>query len=257
MSRNAWRHAKPRRRIPALAVLVVALIALIAVCAVLVRLRSEPAPRNTRTDDRAGAATAGVEVPDQVPVPMSAAFAWPADLSLVTVAGVDLPVSVQDGPRQRSGGLAKGFSQTPAGAVLAAMHLVVCTSPQVGPAVWQPTLRDQVVGPDAAAFADVVQQDYEELRERLQIPYGQPLGRIYGAIRGVRVDAYSPQAASLRLLIEAPDRKGGIANAVAVVQVSWSNDDWLMVAPPRGNWASVRVLIPPTLVGAFTPVPGR
>jgi hypothetical protein len=188
---------------------------------------------------------------------VSTPFAWPTDLSMVTVAGVDLPVSAQDGPRLRPAGLATGFSQTPAGAVLAAMHLVVCASPQVGPAVWEPTLREQVVGPDAAAFADTVRQDYEETRERLQIPYGEPLGRIYGAIRGVRVDAYSPQAASLRLLIEAPDGNGGIARAAAVVQVSWSGTDWQLIAPPRGSWASVRVLIPPTLVGTFTPVPGR
>lgn len=257
MSRADGRHIAPRRRIYSLLIFVLVVAVLVIVFVVLARLGRVPAPSRQTPDDRAASATVTFGDPDAPPEPVSAPFTWPDDLSIVTVAGVDLPVSAHDGPRERPAGRAKGFSQSPAGAVLAAMHLVVCTSPQVGPAVWQPTLRDQVVGPDAAAFADAIQRDYDEARERLQVPYGEPLGRIYGAIRGVRVDAYGPQAASLRLLIEAPDGNGGLARAAAVVQVSWSGTDWQLIAPPRGSWASVRVLIPPTLVGSFTPVPGR
>ena len=76
----------------------------------------------------------------------------PAEVSWTRLAGVDLPMSPDTGPTQTEGGLARGFAHTPAGAVVAALHLLVRTTPQVGPAVFDPTMTDQVVGCDAAAM---------------------------------------------------------------------------------------------------------
>jgi hypothetical protein len=182
---------------------------------------------------------------------------WPAELTWITVAGLDMPVSTQHGPRDLAAGRAQGFSQNLIGAVLAGLHLVARTSPQVGPRVWGPTLRDQVVGPDAAAYADAVHRSYETAREQLHLPYGEPLGRIYASIAGIRVDAYSPLAASLRLLIEAPDAASGVTRAAVIVQLSWSGGDWRLIAPPRGDWASVRAPVSTDAAQAFTPLPGR
>ena len=49
-------------------------------------------------------------------------------------------MSAATGPRQTVGGLARGFAHTQAGAVVAAVHLLVRTTAQVGPAVFDPTL---------------------------------------------------------------------------------------------------------------------
>ncbi len=257
MSRTPLRDAGPRRRVHPLAVVAVGLAVLVVASLVIARMGDRPAPSGTSGDYPVVAVGPEDGVPPPGPQHAAVDLVWPIDLTWTTVAGLDLPVSRQAGPRDLAGGLAKGFSQTPAGAVLAALHLVVRTSPQVGPQVWGPTLREQVVGPDTAAYADAVEQGYETAREQLQISYGEPLGRIYASIRGVRVDAYSPQAASLRLLIEAPGGDGGLARAAAVVQVSWSGTDWQLIAPPRGDWATVRVLVPAEVARAYTPLPGR
>jgi hypothetical protein len=143
------------------------------------------------------------------------------------------------------------------GAIFAAMHLLVRTSPQVGPRVWEPTLREQVVGPDLSAFDEAVRLGYETGRDRLQLPEGEPLGTIYGSFEGVRVDASTTEAVSLRVLIEAPGDDGSPARAAMIVQLSWSGSDWLLIAPPRGDWATVRTLTPPASTAGYTPLPGR
>lgn len=257
MSRQRFGHAAPRRRIHPLVVAAGGLALLVVVPLVLARI--EDSPKVDRGSGDHLVVTVGPDgasalaAPSQAPADMT----WPADLTWTTIAGLDLPVSVAAGPRDLAGIRARGFSQTPAGAVLAALHLLVRTSPQAGPRVWEPTLREQVVGPDVAAYVDAVRLDYETARERLQLPYGEPLGRIYASIGGVRIDAYSARAASLRVLIEAPGGDGGLARAATMVQVSWSGTDWQLIAPPRGDWASVRVLVPVSAASGYTPLPRR
>ena len=107
----------------------------------------------------------------------------PADVRWVRVAGVDLPVSAATGPTQAVGGLARGFAHTPAGAVVAALHLLVRTSPQVGPAVFDPTITAQVVGPDAGGDARQVTADYQQAAAAAGIAYGQPLGDLPATLR--------------------------------------------------------------------------
>src|SRR4051794_9259746 len=96
----------------------------------------DDAPRPT---DRPNPATPSNPTADRAPV-------LPAGVSFARVAGIDLPVSAATGPTETLGGLARGFAHTRSGAVVAALHLLVRTTPQVGPVVFEPTLLDQVVG---------------------------------------------------------------------------------------------------------------
>jgi hypothetical protein len=256
MSRQKFRHAAARRRIHPLVVAAGGL-ALLVVPLMVVHSGGASRPDHSSGDAPVITVAPGYPSAPAVAGQAPAEITWPADLTWATVAGLDLPASATAGPRDRAGGRARGFSQTPAGAVLAALHLLVRTSPQVGPHVWEPTLREQVVGPDVAAYVDAVQLDYETARQRLQLPYGEPLGRIYASIGGVRIDAYNAEAASLRVLIEAPGPEGVSARAATVVQVSWSGTDWQLIAPPRGDWASVRVLVPATAASGYAPLPRR
>ncbi|GGM88107.1 hypothetical protein GCM10007977_107590 [Dactylosporangium sucinum] len=188
---------------------------------------------------------------------MSGQFTWPTHLTRVSVAGLDLPVSSVAGPHDLANGRARGFRQTPPGAVLAALHLLVRTSPHVGPSVWEPTIEEQVVGPDAAEFREVVRLGYEIAREEQQLPSGAALGPIPATIRGVRIDAYSTRAVSLRVLVETDRADGTPAWAAAVVQLVWSDGDWRLIAPPKGDWAAVRVPVPAFVLGDYVPLPRR
>ncbi|MFI7025136.1 hypothetical protein ACIBMZ_20705 [Micromonospora sp. NPDC049900] len=249
-------HAAPGRRIRPMAVIAVGL-ALLVLASVAVA-RSGEGIRHASPGRPVIVAIPSADAPESdVPQQVAVEVAWPTDLTWITVAGLDLPVSAAAGPRNFAAGRARGFAQTPSGAVLAALHLLVRTSPQVGPRVWEPTLREQVVGPDVAAYIDAVTRNYALAQEQLQIPYGDPLSPIYASIAGVRIDSYGPHAASMRLLIEAPDGSSGVARAATVVQVSWTGTDWSLIAPPRGDWSTVRALVGPAVTRSYTPLPGR
>ena len=163
---------------------------------------------------------------------------YPADLAWTTVAGIALPTSATAGPRQTQDGLAAGFSHTPAGAVLAAVHLLVRTSPQVGPAVFGPPLRDQVVGTDADAMRAVVAEDYRQLAGDTATG---PVGQLSATLAGAALASYTDQAAQLDLLTAAVDATGTARYAATSIAMAWTGTDWALVAPPQGRWdTSVR-----------------
>ena len=106
--------------------------------------------------------------------------------------GIQLPVSAKDGPRHTRGGLAWGFADTPGGALLAAVNIAVRTAAQWGPAIYQPTIRHQVTGPDTAALLAADTSDYAALRAAAHVRPGQPAGRGYAVEAGYRFVAYTP-----------------------------------------------------------------
>jgi hypothetical protein len=172
------------------------------------------------------------------------------------VAGVALPVSATAGPLRREHGLAAGFAHTPAGAVLATVHLLVNTTPQVGSAVFEPTLRDQVVGPDAPAMRAAVEADYQTLGG--DPTSGGPVGALPAALAGVRVTAFTDTAARIDLLTVAVDATGTARFAATPVDLSWSGTDWALVAPPDGRWDSLVQPVTATQAAAYPPLsPGR
>jgi len=248
------------RRLRPSGVAAVALTLIVAGSAVAAQIHGSPKPDQPHSPPSPPPAAAPVGSAPATAEPSMAVqpeLRWPLDTRLRSVAGLDLPVSATSGPLDTNRGRARRFAHTQPGAVLAGLHLLVRTSPQVGPALWGPTLDEQVVGLDHNAYVAAVRRDYENARERLQLPADAPLGVIYASIRGIRVDAYSPQACSMRVLIEAPGADGVILRAATVVQVSWSGSDWQLVAPPGGDWARVRTYLPAGAAVDFTPLPGR
>jgi hypothetical protein len=183
--------------------------------------------------------------------------ALPGRLSWIAVAGVQVPVSDTAGPRRVDAGTADGFAHDQAGAVLAGLHILARTSPRVGSAVFGPTIRDQVVGPDRPALVDQITADYREGADREQVPYGSPLAPAFGSVRGYRLDAYTERTAALRYLFELPTGDGGTALISTVVSVTWVDGDWRLVAPPRGDWAAVRMRVPATAVSDYQPLTVR
>jgi hypothetical protein len=160
------------------------------------------------------------------------------DLRWVDFHGIELPVSAQDGPRHARRGLVWGFTDTPRGALLAAVNIGVRTAALWGPAIYRPTIRNQVTGPDQAALLAASTSDYAALRAASPVRPGQPAGRGYAAEAGFRFVAYTPADATVDLVTEGPGASGATVLAATRVEVVWLHRDWHVVAPPGGNWAS-------------------
>jgi hypothetical protein len=233
-----------------------AVLAVVTVAAVIAGLvlwlgsPSAPAPSTPAAVDATAVFTpppgpAGGGVPTSIP-PVTI----PTDLTWADVAGVALPQSGVTGPTDRSGGLARGFTHDPAGAIFAAANILIRINPQAGPGLFTPTLKDQVVGPDAADLKDQVDSAYETLRDQAGVAYGQPVGHIYATLRGFRIEQYSDVDVWLRLLSEGPDGSGGSVLAAMLLQMRWTGTDWALVAPVGGTFDSSASLV--TTTGSYT-----
>jgi hypothetical protein len=176
----------------------------------------------------------------------------PADLLDTDVAGVSLPVSRTAGPRELAGGLARGFSHDRAGAALAAVHIIIRVAPQAGPAVFDATLRDQVVGADAAAMRAQVGQAYQGLIDQASAPYGQRVGKLDATLRGYRLLGYSDTEAHLQVLTEMP-QQGSPVRASTEVRMQWTGRDWALVAPTGGTFDSAVALASEQDAAGFLP----
>ncbi|MFF0097692.1 hypothetical protein ACFYO8_00030 [Micromonospora sp. NPDC005257] len=219
-------HARraTRRRLTTICLTAVALTAVVAAAMMATTAPDRPA------DSPSGGAMSTFAVTGVIPGSETQRI---TDLEWVDVAGVSVPVSSHSGPRITSGGQARGFAHDQVGALLAAVHIVVRINPQVGPAVFEPTLRDQVVGPDAAAMRVQVAQAYDELRAQ---PDGQPLGRLNAILRGYRIVSYRDDEAAVRLLTEAPGVNGVPLSVIAEVRARWTGSDWALLAPAGGTF---------------------
>jgi hypothetical protein len=210
---------------------------------------------NSHLDDTPASVPATVAAP--WPAATTSSALLPGDVSWVRVAGVDLPYSAATGPRESVGGLARGFAHTRAGAVTAAVHLLVRSTPQVGPAVYEPTLQTQVVGENAPAMRELVAQIYTQAAAEAGVAYGQPLGDLHATVAGIRVDAYTADSAVLAVLTSAVDAGGTTRYATTTVRLSWTSNDWMLLAPTGGRWdADVRLLDPAQITG-YTPLGQR
>jgi hypothetical protein len=152
--------------------------------------------------------------------------------------GVELPSSPAAGPRDTSGGLASGFTDTPLGALLAALNIAVRANAQWGPGIYGPTIRDQVTGPDAGALLSGCQADYAKASRSAHITGGAPLGNVYVSEEAFRWVAYSFSDATVDLVSAGPGSQGTTVRATTRVEVTWSGGDWLVVAPPGGDWGN-------------------
>jgi hypothetical protein len=157
--------------------------------------------------------------------------------------GIELPVSAQDGPGHMRNGLVWGFTDTASGALLAAVNIVVRTAALWGPVIYQPTIRYQVTGPDAAALLAADASDYAVMRAAAHVRPGAPAGRGYAAEAGFRFLAYTPADATVDIVTEGPGTGGSTVLVATRIEVVWRHGDWRVVAPPGGDWAHSATII--------------
>ena len=233
----------PRRLLPAVA----AVIAVAGAGLVLLLARGGTAG-NGAAPGRSPAASAPADGA-QLPQVSLAGLRW-SDYH-----GVELPSSPVAGPRDTSGGLASGFADTPLGALLAALNIAVRANAQWGPDIYGPTIRDQVTGPDAAALLSSCQADYAQASQAAHVTGGAPLGNAYVSEEAFRWVAYASSDATVDLVSAGPGNQGITVQATTRVQVIWSGGDWLVVAPPGGDWGNAAAEL--SSLSGYTVFPGQ
>lgn len=149
----------------------------------------------------------------ETPAVASAPTEPPADVAWRAVGvGYQVPVSASEGPLRIEGGVLRCFAHTPIGAVLAA-HIIPVT----------------LDGPDWRTVAELQVlpgQGREVLTARLErvVTTNRRGG---GSYAGFAVDAYSPEAATVQLLVQ-----GAGSYMASRVEVRWDGGDWKL-APSR------------------------
>ena len=229
-------------------------VALVAtVVALLAWTGSAPTPAalDTPTTPPAGSTSPTAPGAEVLTTP-GLAVVMPDDLVWRDVVGVALPYSASKGPSNTLGGLAKGFAHDAPGAVLAAAHIIIRINPQAGPDVFQPTLREQVVGPGADPVRTMTAGAYAALREHAGVPYGEPVGQVDGALRGFRVENYTDTDTDVRLVTEWLDSGGQPTSAALMLHMSWSGNDWVLVAPIGGDFLATNVTLDEASI--YTPI---
>ncbi len=211
---------------------IVGLIAAATVCALAVTIGLVKG--NAGSGARTMPTTTARPTPALSPSPATA----PLDVRWIELKGVSLPVSAIDGPRDLSDGLARGFSDSPTGAALAAVHLVVRTSPSVGAAIANSTLLGQVVGPNQPALVRSV----TDARRATAAPTATVAGY-------VPISFLPARAASVDLVLGSPELALRRQYLSVRISLEWSDDDWRLVAPPQGDWATVTSTIDALPVG--------
>jgi hypothetical protein len=163
----------------------------------------------------------------------------PPDVTWVPVAGVDVPVSRLHGPRNVTPETASGFSQSEEGAALAAVHILVRTSAAAGPNIYRPTLTRQVVGANVAAMKLLLDEQYQQLRPEHPVVDGEPVTGD-AEVRGYRVARYGPNqdTAAIDIVLTSPNLRASGQRLKFAVQLLWDHEDWRVVAPPQGDWAT-------------------
>jgi len=138
---------------------------------------------------------------------------------------VSLPSSEADGPYETDDGLAHGFSRTKAGALLAGTHIMARARAEAGPAVYEPTITGQTVGPGRDVMLRDVRSQYGQTGE-------EPLGPEVKLV-GFRFLGFDSEKAAFELLVSP---EGDDASYSANLEVQWDGSDWRLVVPESGGW---------------------
>jgi hypothetical protein len=188
---------------------------------------SIPAPARPAA---AGAAGASAAVPSPTaPSPTSSASPTasatpPAvdELSAVSWQGAALPVSDVDGPFEFTRTRASGFTQTPQGAALAAVHISTHMDAYTGPRVFTGTIAEQVIG-DTRRLLATTGRVYRQAARANRVAAGQPVIAPTGSITSWRIGDYRPHGLNrVQLLVRTPTGE----SVVYSVPVRWSQGDW-------------------------------
>jgi len=209
---------RPRRLIPALAVLAV----LLGVAVLILVLR--PGAPASRPAPQVGlpAAPASTAPPTPAPAPKQQVLTTaPTGVTWELFQGVALPVSATDGPNRINGAVHAGFSHTPTGALLADAQINIrrIATPTI-PGLRQVAQQQLVDGPGKTAYLNLI----ASLKDNAPPPGG------YTQYVGFRYITYSPDLAVVSL---ATRGKNG-AVQVGTDTLRWTGTDWKLDLPPSG-----------------------
>ena len=168
-----------------------------------------------------------------------------SQLIWVSYDGYRLPVSAAAGPRNMTNGLASGYADTPAGALIAAINIAARASWQFGPAIFEPVIDNQVIG---QYQPDMLSADLAAWNAGGQQP---PRVSVRSWLAGFAWQEYTPTVATLDLV----EAAGTTEYAATQVQVQWGGGDWKLVAPPGGDWGNASTQI--TSLSGYTPLAGQ
>lgn len=228
----------------AVATVTTATVIATAVVVIVRQVDPNPAVRETTVDEglteSEQEAQLGTTAEDPGRLPTAADMRW-EEFGLFT-----LPVS-DAGPARRDGVNRWGFERTPAGAVMAAIHISSAASATNGPTVFERTIADQVVGPDKNAFLATVRGEYSASVQRHGASPDGQLGpeRTFDVerlgLKGVwayRLDSFTRDTATVQILsLSTPANSEPIYPNFSV-SVKWVEGDWRLVAPVDGSWRS-------------------
>ena len=162
--------------------------------------------------------------------------------------GCQLPISPTAGPRSTAGGVASGFADSPAGALLAAVNIAVRTSWEFGPQVFQTVIENQVTGQYQADLLTDALDSWDQAAQQ------DPDPGSCAEMDGFAWQYYSSSAAALDVA-ESATVKASTVTVAAQVQLQWIDGDWEVVAPDGGDWSNVSTELA-SLTG-YTLFPGQ
>lgn len=170
----------------------------------------------------------------------------------MSVDGAVVPVSATAGPARTAGGLASGYADTPAGAVIAAVNIAVRVSGQLGPAIFVPTISRQVTGTAAQELLSAAWQEYSQAGGSQPSAAGGPAGPATAAVTAFQVTAWSPGQADITLTAAASP--GSHEQVTVPLRLQWLGGDWRLVAPPGGDFTASPAAS--RVPSGFTALPG-
>ena len=119
--------------------------------------------------------------------------------------------------------------------------MLIRTSATAGPDVFEPMMAAQVSGVNAAAMKLALADVYQQLLARAGVPEGAPIPGTTARVIGYEVTDYRPAAgaAAVDVVLTSSDLGTGSRYLTFRLQLLWQGEDWRVVAPPGGDWASV------------------
>lgn len=175
------------------------------------------------------------------------------DVTAVSWQGLALPISPTAGPTTFTDTRSKGFAQSDLGAALAAVHLSSHIDPYTGPAVFGPTIDEQVLG-DTAALKKLVTATYTDQAQKHQVTGGAPILAPTGQMKAWRIDGYTPTGVNnVEIYVGTPTG----SDVIYTIPVQWVDGDWKLKPTVTEDGISFAVADPnpDTDYTAFTTIP--
>jgi hypothetical protein len=151
----------------------------------------------------------------------------PAGVVWQSWRAASLPYSPTAGPREVEGAVASGFSRTPAGALLAAVHTTARLTLAPNPG-WEKAV-------ETMALANEGRDKWVAARKGVTITAAPAPGTL-AQIAGFQITSYNPDDAAIQLVTKSSDS----SLSVSPVHVRWHDGDWKVVMTGRGGLFGTR-----------------